>query len=68
MLMVPEWQRQLLNCSLSDSDELPYLGIKKLNSFITVYIINVSFICLDLIIKNREISIRRYFKWWISTN
>jgi hypothetical protein len=33
MLMVPEWQRQLLNCSLSDSDELPYLSIKKLKEF-----------------------------------
>jgi hypothetical protein len=26
-----------------------------------------SFICLDLMVKNRKISIKRYFKWWIST-
>jgi hypothetical protein len=26
-----------------------------------------SFICLDLMVKNREIPIKRYFKWWIST-
>jgi hypothetical protein len=26
-----------------------------------------SFICLDLMVKNREISIERYFKWWIRT-
>jgi hypothetical protein len=25
-----------------------------------------SFICSDLMIKNREVSIERYFKWWIS--
>jgi hypothetical protein len=25
------------------------------------------FICLDLIIKNREVYIERYFKWWIGT-
>jgi hypothetical protein len=25
-----------------------------------------SFICLDLIVKNREVLIKRYFKWWIS--
>jgi hypothetical protein len=26
-----------------------------------------SFICLDLMVKNREVSIERYFKWWTST-
>jgi hypothetical protein len=26
-----------------------------------------SFIYLDLMIKNREIPIERYFKWWTST-
>jgi hypothetical protein len=25
-----------------------------------------SFIYLDLIVKNREVSIERYFNWWIS--
>jgi hypothetical protein len=25
------------------------------------------FICLDLIVKNREISIEMYFKWWAGT-
>jgi hypothetical protein len=25
-----------------------------------------SFICLDLMVKNREIPIERYFKWWSS--
>jgi hypothetical protein len=36
-------------------------------SFGTVCIINESFICLDLMIKNRKVSIERYFKWWTST-
>jgi hypothetical protein len=26
-----------------------------------------SFICLDLIVKNREVPIKKYFKWWTST-
>jgi hypothetical protein len=26
-----------------------------------------SFICLELMVKNREIPIKRYFKWWIRT-
>jgi hypothetical protein len=26
-----------------------------------------SFIYLDLMVKNRKMSIKRYFKWWIST-
>jgi hypothetical protein len=26
-----------------------------------------SFIYLDLMVKNREVSIKRYFKWWTST-
>jgi hypothetical protein len=26
-----------------------------------------SFIYLDLMVKNREVPIERYFKWWIST-
>jgi hypothetical protein len=26
-----------------------------------------SFICLDLMVKNKEILIESYFKWWIST-
>jgi hypothetical protein len=25
-----------------------------------------SFIYLDLMIKNRDVSIERYFKWWVS--
>jgi hypothetical protein len=25
------------------------------------------FICLDLMVKNREVPIKRYFKWWTST-
>jgi hypothetical protein len=25
------------------------------------------FICLDLMVKNSEVTIERYFKWWIST-
>jgi hypothetical protein len=26
-----------------------------------------SFICLDLMVKNREVPIEMYFKWWTST-
>jgi hypothetical protein len=26
-----------------------------------------SFICLDLMVKNMEVSIERYFKWWTGT-
>jgi hypothetical protein len=26
-----------------------------------------SFICLDLMVKNREVPIERYFKWWTNT-
>jgi hypothetical protein len=26
-----------------------------------------SFICLNLMVKNREVPIERYFKWWTST-
>jgi hypothetical protein len=26
-----------------------------------------SFICLDLMVKNREVPIERYFKWWANT-
>jgi hypothetical protein len=32
-----------------------------------VYNQRESFICLDLMVKNREIAIERYLKWWIST-
>jgi hypothetical protein len=32
-----------------------------------VYNQYVLFIYLDLIVKNREIIIERYFKWWTST-
>jgi hypothetical protein len=32
-----------------------------------VYTINVShFFCLDLMVKNSEVLIEKYFKWWIS--
>jgi hypothetical protein len=33
----------------------------------SVYNQYVLFIYLDLIVKNREIIIERYFKWWTST-
>jgi hypothetical protein len=35
--------------------------------YYSVYNQRGPFICLDLIVKNSELHIERYFKWWTST-
>jgi serine/threonine protein kinase len=57
----------ILTVQLKSRCYLSKVLIYKIEFCYAVYNQCESFICLDLMVKNKEVPIERYFKWWTST-